>query len=112
MKRGEIYVVDLGPGIGREANGVRPVVVISSDVDNLVPFLVTIVPAVNATELTAVTGILVPASESGYSVDIAVLARQPRSLDPSPFPDTPVGTVPVALMDKIGFALKVHLDLK
>ena len=83
MKRGEIYIVDLGPGVGYEASGVRPVVIVSNDVNNLNPLVVLVVPAVPVADLLAPTGIRVSATDCGYSEDIAVLARQPRALDAS-----------------------------
>ncbi len=112
MKRGEIYVVGLDPVVGREASGVRPVVVISNDVSNERPLLVVIVPAVNASEATEKAGVPVTAAESGYSADLVVLATQPQTLDPSRFPEHSSGVVPSALVDKIGFSLKVFLDIK
>lgn len=111
MKRGEIYVVDLGPGVGREASGVCPVVIVSNDVSNSVPLFVSVVPAVDASAIIARLGILVPASGSGYPADIAVLATQPRTIDPSRFTAGPVGAVPVALMDRISYSLRGYLDL-
>lgn len=112
MKRGEIYVVDLGPGVGHEASGVRPVVVVSNDVNNATPLLVLVVPAVSTSDVTAALGIPVPAADSGYTTDIAVLARQPRTLDASRFPDQRAGVVPDGVMKKIDYVLIVELDLK
>lgn len=112
MKRGEIYVVDLGPGIGTEAYGACPVVVVSSDAFNVAPRFVTVVPAVDSAALTARLGVLVVRTESGYSADVAVLARQPMTLDPSRFLAQPVGFVPATLMAQIEADLKLQLDLK
>jgi mRNA-degrading endonuclease toxin of MazEF toxin-antitoxin module len=66
VKRGEIYVIDLGPGVGREPAGVSPVVIVSSDVTNLVPLLVSVVPAVNVADPNAVMGILMSKADSGF----------------------------------------------
>ena len=112
MKRGEIYLVDMGPSLGREPSGVRPVVIVSNDVANFLPWLVNVLPAVDATDINAKLGILVPSAESGYSADIAVLAGQPCTLDPSRFTADPVGMIPTELMQKIGYALQVQLDLQ
>jgi mRNA-degrading endonuclease toxin of MazEF toxin-antitoxin module len=101
VKRGEIYVVDLGPGVGREASGVCPVVVLSSDVITLAPMLVVVVPAVDASDHRAVVGVVEAGAESGHPSDISVLARQPRALDPGWFPEQPSGRVPEALLKKI-----------
>jgi mRNA interferase MazF len=109
--RGEIYIADLGSGVGREVSGTRPVVIISNDVSNAAPLLVVVLPALDVSEPAALLGVRVPGSASGFSTDISVLSNQPRTLDPSRFTAGPVGTVPVELMQKISFALKKHLDL-
>lgn len=44
IRRGEIYFVDLGPTIGREQSGRRPVVVVSRDEINVQPLVVMVVP--------------------------------------------------------------------
>lgn len=111
MKRGEIYTIDLGPGVGREATGPHPVVVASIDVPNVTPMFVTVVPAVDVSAATAVLGVLVPATESGLSTDVAVLARQPRTLDVSRFPQRAIGFIPPAGMGRINLALQIHLGL-
>jgi mRNA-degrading endonuclease toxin of MazEF toxin-antitoxin module len=86
-------------------------VIISNDVSNAVPLLVVVVPAIDVSELSAVLGVRVPGTVSGFSADISVLSNQPRTLDPGRFTTGPVGTVPAELMLKISFALKVRLDL-
>ena len=111
MQRGEIYLVDLGPGVGREASGPRPVVVMSADVYLTPPLNVVAVPAVDASDINAAIGIVVTAAESGFSADIAVLARQPRTLDPVRFPEHPAGVVPPPLLILIADKLKGELDL-
>ncbi len=42
-QRGEIYFVNLNPVQGREQSGQRPVLVISSDVINQLPLVVTVI---------------------------------------------------------------------
>ncbi|HEY1191401.1 MAG TPA: type II toxin-antitoxin system PemK/MazF family toxin [Gemmata sp.] len=111
MKRGEIYVVDLGPVVGHEAGGVRPVVVVSNDVANLVPVLVAVVPTIRLADSTTRAGVVVPAGRSGYPDDLVALATHVRVLDASRFPEHPAGSVPVDLMAKIDLTLKVLLDL-
>jgi mRNA interferase MazF len=111
VKRGEIYVVDLGPGVGREASGVRPVVVLSFTFPQYLPLTVVIVPTVDAADVTAVIGVPLASSESGLPNDVAVLAKQPRTLDPSRFPEQPCGRVPDDVMTRIDKALRLELDL-
>jgi mRNA interferase MazF len=112
VKRGEIYVIDLGSGVGREVSGVCPVVVVSNDVNNLIPLFVAIVPAVDTADIRAGLGVVVPRADSGYSADISVLSNHSRTLDATRFTSAPVGTVPPKLMMKISFELQVLLDLQ
>lgn len=111
MKRGEIYVVDLGPGVGREPNDVCPVVVVSNDVNNLTPMFVAVLPAVVVTDALAPLGRIVTGAESGYSTDVAVISMCPRSLDATRFTSGPVGVVPLATMQLLDFALQTFLEL-
>ena len=94
MKRGEIYMVDLGPGVGREASGVRPVVVVSFTFPQYLPLTVVIVPTVDASDITAVIGVPLASADSGLPNDVAVLAKQPRTLDQTRFPEKPVEVCP------------------
>lgn len=112
MKRGEIYVVDLGPGVGNEVAGLSPVVVVSGSIVGLAPLFVVVAPAVRASDIRAPMGILVPSADTGYAEDIAVIARQPRALDASRFTDQPVGTVPDGTVAKVGRVIAFELDLK
>lgn len=112
MKRGEIYIVELGPSVGNERGGVRPVVIVSNDVINPHPYTVTAVVGEDAANVPVTSGIAVTAVESGAPFDIVFLIHQLRSLDPARFTTGPVGTVPVELMPKIDFALQVHLELR
>ena len=111
MYRGEIYVVDLGPGVGREVSGVSPVVVVSNDVNNSAPLFITVLPAVDVADIRATLGLLVTSADCGHPTDIAILSQQPRTLDASRFTHPPTGTVPLAIMALLGYALKVHLDI-
>lgn len=110
MRRGEIYVADLGSSVEHEAGGVRPVVVVSGDVANAVPVLIAVVPATVLTG-SGRSGLVVPADRSGHPDDLLVTATQVRVLDASRFPEQAAGAVPDDLLAKITFTLKVYLDI-
>ena len=86
-KRGEVYFVSLDPALGREQAGYRPVVVVSSDVINSLPLVITVVPGTDAknVERSYSTNVRVSAKESGLPKDTVFLAFQVRSLDASRF---------------------------
>ncbi|MDY3550964.1 type II toxin-antitoxin system PemK/MazF family toxin [Gemmata sp. JC717] len=103
-------MVDLGPGIGHEAGGTRPVVIVSGDIANVAPVLVAVVPA-TAFNGPARSGVVVPADRSGHPNDLLVAATQVRVLDARRFLGQPIGIVPEDLLAKVTFALKVYLDI-
>ena len=111
MKRGEIYLVDLGPPIGRELGGPRPVVVVSSDVFNAAPMRGIVVIGFEAGSLPGSLGTVVSAPLSGLATEVVFWPTQVRVLDPQRFPASPAGIVPTDLLAKIVDALKGYLDL-
>ncbi len=111
MKRGEIYIVDLGPGAGYEVGGIRPVIVVSNDVYNVVALWVVVVPAVDAADRFARLGVVATGAEVGLPTDVSIIARQPRTLDASRFPEHPSGFVPDHLLKVLADKLKDELDL-
>jgi mRNA interferase MazF len=111
VKRGEIYVVDLGPSVGNERGGTRSVVVVSDDVSNLYPYVIAVIVGEDTTTVAGKAGVLVPTAESGALADLVFLTHQVRTLDPSRFPAQPCGVVPPHLLSKITLALKAFLDV-
>jgi len=112
MLRGEIYSVDLGKGTGREGSGKHFAVVVSDDLSNSLQWMFVIVPGIDAAQSPRLrSGVLVPASESGVSVDIRFFPIQIRSVDFGRFSARPLGVVPPSRMIDLNTALKNQLDL-
>ena len=118
ISRGQIYLVNLNPGQGREQKGMRPVLVVSADAINRQPFVVTVV----STGATTVprdypTNVRVPGRESGLPRDTVFLCFQIRALDPTRVQGprtghvTPVGQLPAARMAEVDTALRAVLSL-
>ncbi len=93
VKRGEIYFVNLNPVQGREQSGERPVLVISSDVVNQLPLVVTVVVGTKGENIKHdyPTNVRVSAAASGLSIETVFLCFQIRSLDSGRFRQTPAG---------------------
>lgn len=89
MKRGEIYLVDLGPPIGRELGGPRPVVVVSSDVFNAAPMLVIVVIGFEAGSLPGSLGTVVSAPLSGLATEVVFGPLRSACSIPKGFPPPP-----------------------
>jgi mRNA interferase MazF len=115
VRRGEIWLVDLAPVRGSEANERRPAVIISNDAANstaeqLGRGVVTVVPVTSNLRRVHPFQILLPAQETGLRTDSKALAEQVRSVDAQRL-SSHVATIPPPLMAKLGDALRIHLAL-
>lgn len=119
VRRGEIYFVDLNPIQGREQSGKRPCLVVSSDMINRQPLVVTVVVGTKSSRIQKdyPVNVRVSAEESGLPENTTFLCFQVRSLDPARFLDygtgkpTPAGRLPAHRMTEIEEALKLVLDI-
>jgi mRNA interferase MazF len=112
-KRGQIFFVNLSPTEGREQAGRRPVLVVSDDVINRLPLVISVIAGTDAanTSRNYPTNVQVTATESGLPKDTVFLCFQVRALDPSRFPEHPAGTMPAARMTEVDAALHLMLSL-
>jgi mRNA-degrading endonuclease toxin of MazEF toxin-antitoxin module len=107
VKQGEIYLVDLGTGLGLEASGQQLVVVVSSDVVNVsfLPVTVALVIPAAGNPPPQVYRVLVSPTESGLSADVVIHCLQVRSLDQSRFPASPTGALSQTVIEDVKNAL-------
>ena len=115
MRRGEIWLVDLDPARGSEANKRRPAVIVSNDAANstaeqLGRGVVTVVPVTSNLRRVYPFQVLLPADETGLHIDSKALAEQVRSVDAQRLTKH-VATVPLRLMAALDDALRLHLSL-
>lgn len=115
MKRGEIWLVNLEPARGSEADKIRPAVLVSNDGANnratqLGRGVLTVVPVTTNTSRVLPFQIFIAASESGLDFDSKAQAEQIRSLDLSRFRTT-VGKLSLSTMFELDEALRIHLSL-
>jgi mRNA interferase MazF len=113
IQRGDISFVNLTPVKGREQEGERPVLVVSSDAINGQPLVVTVVVGTKGANVTRnyPTNVRVPAKETGLRMETVFYAFQVRSLDHSRFPEARAGTMPPHRMADVEAALKLVLEL-
>jgi mRNA interferase MazF len=115
MRRGEIWLVDLEPVRGSEANKRRPAVVVSNDAANstaeqLGRGVVTVVPVTSNLRRVYPFQTLLPAEETGLRTDSKALAEQVRSVDAQRL-SSHIATIPPQLMADLDDALRIHLAL-
>lgn len=111
--RGDIYFVNLDPTIGREQAGTRPVLVLSIDLINSKPLVVTVVVGTDGKNVTKdyPINVRVASCDSGLPIETVFLCFQIRSLDPNRFVGLPAGKASPDVMEKIKNAVICCLGL-
>jgi mRNA interferase MazF len=115
MRRGDIYLVDLEPVLGAEANKRRPAVVVSNDAANLTAErlgrgVITVVPVTSNLDHVYPFQVLLRAAATGLTRDSKAQAEQIRSIAVGRV-GVKLGSVPNAIMVEIEEALRLHLGL-
>ncbi|MBT2482546.1 type II toxin-antitoxin system PemK/MazF family toxin [Streptomyces sp. ISL-94] len=115
MKRGDIYLVDLDPAVGSEANKLRPAVLVTNDAANRMADrarrgVLAVVPVTSNVTHVRTFQVLLHATETGLNLDSKAQCEQIRALDLSRF-GRRIGAVPVQSMREIDRALRQQLGL-
>ncbi len=111
--RGEIYFATLDPVQGREQAGRRPVLVLSIDVINRLPLVVTVVVGTRGERVPRdyPTNVRVTPDESGLPSETVFLGFQVGSLDPRRFPPEPAGRLSGETLSRVEDAVRYCLGL-
>ena len=111
IKRGEIYLANLDPVVGREISKTRPVIIVSNDKNNEFAGTVTILPITSKNlqkiypfELFLLKG------AGNLPKDSKVKADQIRTLDKSRLV-TRIGKLEKGEVSQIERAIRIHLEL-
>jgi mRNA-degrading endonuclease toxin of MazEF toxin-antitoxin module len=114
IRRGEVYFIDLGPAVGHEQRGRRPVVVVSCDAPNGLPLVGSIVPGTRGSRVPAdhMSSVRIPAADASLPEETVFLTFHVRAVDHTRFQGPPEGTLSPAWMDKIDRALAWSLALQ
>lgn len=99
MKRGDIYLVTLGPTEGREQQGHRPVLVISPQEFNEATKLPVVLPITNGGEFARRIGFAV--AISGIKTTGVIRCDQPRVLDLHERNGRKIDTLPPEILDEV-----------
>lgn len=115
MRRGDIYLVDLEPSRGSEANKKRPAVIVSNDAANRAASktgrgVVTVVPITSNIKQVFPFQVVIPASGSGLKADSKAQAEQVRSISVERLTHR-IGSVPTPVLRQLDAALRTHLAL-
>jgi mRNA interferase MazF len=115
MLRGDVWLADLAPVRGSEADKVRPVVIVSNDGANaaarrLGRGVVTVVPVTSNIRRVYAFQVALPADRTGLAQDSKAQAEQVRSIDVVRLTSR-LGRLPADLVDELDGALRLHLGL-
>jgi mRNA interferase MazF len=78
--RGEVWLVDLDPTVGREQAGVRPAVIVSDDAFNHGPVDMVVLIPVTGTARGVATHVPVDPPEGGQAKPSVILSEQIRTV--------------------------------
>ena len=113
VRRGEIYLADLGAGVGSEQKGERPVVIVQNNKGNKYSPTVSVVPITTKIHKSAgmSTHVLLGKS-AGLDMESACMAEQVMTIDKKRL-IARIGKLPENVMSRdIAKALNIQLDLK
>jgi mRNA interferase MazF len=115
MRRGDVYLVNLEPAHGSEANKTRPAVVVSGDAANRIvertgQGVLTVLPITSSVTRVHEFQVLLAAGVGGLDRESKVQAEQVRAVAPARL-GRRLGSLPMAAMAQVDRALRVHLAL-
>lgn len=111
IKRGDIFYADLGPVVGSEQDGIRPVLIIQNDLGN--KYSPTVIAVAITTKMKPKLPTHIPISKGkfGLSKDSIILIEQVRTLDKSRLKEK-IGSLDNETLNKVKTALKISLNIR
>jgi len=114
LLRGDVYLVNLDPIVGKEIGKARPSVIIQNDIGNKFSPVTIIAPISSIKEITKPLPIMIflKKGEAGLSEDSYVDCGQIRTVDKDQRLITKFGTLDTSKMLEVDKAIKVSLALQ
>jgi len=111
IRRGDVFLANLDPVVGKEIAKTRPVVVVSNDLNNQYSGTITILPVTSKhLEKIYPFEVFVPQGKSNLPKDSKVKADQIRTFDRRRLVKF-IGKLEVEDLEAIATAIQVHLSL-
>ena len=115
MRRGEVYLLNLEPSQGAEANKTRPAIVISNDAANVAATrngvgVVVVVPVTSNVTRVYPFQVALSVNDGGLDRPSKAQIEQLRAIDVSRF-GRRLGTLPAGTLQKVDDAVRLHLAL-
>jgi mRNA-degrading endonuclease toxin of MazEF toxin-antitoxin module len=101
MKRGEVWLVGLGPTQGHEQKGRRPVLIVSPEAFNRITRVPVVLPITSGGSFARTAGFAVKLDSAGTKTTGVVRCDQPRALDLRARGGKRLESVPAAIVDEV-----------
>lgn len=111
IKRGDIFYAYLGPVIGSEQDGIRPVVILQNNKGNKYSPTVIVAPITTKVKTSVPTHVFINSFESDLPKDSIILVEQLRTIDKSRIIKK-VGHLSESIMNKVKTALKINFNIR
>jgi mRNA interferase MazF len=111
IRRGEVWLAELGPTQGREQAGERPVLVVSADPINQGPADLVVAIPFTTRGRGIPTHVEVRPPDGGLREISFAMCEQVRSLSVERLGSRPFGRVPAAVLDSVVNRLRLLLEL-
>lgn len=114
LHRGDVYLVNLDPIIGKETGKARPAVIIQNDIGNKFSPVTIVAPISSVKEITKPLPIMIfiEKGEGGLNEESYVDCGQIRTIDKDKRLITKFGSLSKSKMSEIDKALKISLSLQ
>ncbi len=109
-KRGEIWIVSLGPVKGYEIGKTRPALVISNNSNNLYSETITVLPITSNVSKIYPFEVFLSKKEINLKNDSKVKCNQIRTVDKKRLLDVLCAVSP-EILEEVKKALQIHLDM-
>ena len=111
--RGDVYMADLGQGVGSEQGGSRPVVIVQNDTGNHYSptVIVAAMTSKGSSKAKLPTHIELPCANYGLAKDSVILLVQIRTLDKRRLKER-IGELPAKTLRDVDSALLISLGCK
>ncbi len=112
IRRGEIWVVNFDPTVGREIRKTRPAVIIQNNLGNKYSDITIVAPLTSQRiEKIYPVEVLLTFENADVETDSKVLLNQIRAIDKTRLIKK-IGTINLAAMEQINEALKISLGIE
>jgi len=101
MNQGDIYLVSLDPTVGREQQGTRPVLIVSSTAFNRVTRTPVVLPITSGGNFARTAGFAVSLMGAGTATTGVVRCDQPRMLDLAARQGRRLEAVPAEILQEV-----------